>query len=129
MKSNTVLLDTNFIISCIKKKIDCFEILQDQGLQIIIPKQVIEELEKIYTSKQSITQKNAAHIALKILKRHIQESQIIDLKEKIVDKGILTFVKAHPQIKVATLDKALKTKLKKLSVSCVSVKKTGKIEL
>ena len=40
-----IILDSSFIITCIKQKIDFFEELV--GEQIIIPKQVINEIKRL----------------------------------------------------------------------------------
>lgn len=128
MGGRAVILDTNFIIACVKKKVDFLEMLRYKGYVIIIPKQIIKELEKIHSSRQSITQRNYAHLALEILKKHQREFESVDIKERYVDKGILEYMKAHPQIKVATLDRALKEKLKKLGVPLITIRKTGRIE-
>ena len=46
------ILDTNFILTCVKQKIDFFEDIKLMGFQIVIPKQVINEIEKIPKSKK-----------------------------------------------------------------------------
>ena len=51
-----ILLDTNFILTCAKQKIDFFDILQ--GKQILIPKQVIDEIKNVADSKQKLSAKN-----------------------------------------------------------------------
>ena len=39
------LLDSNFLLTCIKQKIDFFEEIKLMGISIIIPKQVLNELK------------------------------------------------------------------------------------
>lgn len=128
MKSNAVLIDTNFIIVCIKKRVDFFEAFQNKGCCIIIPQQVLNELEKIHVSNQSITQRNYTHLALEILKNRSQEFQAINLKTKNVDTGILKYAKENPEIRIATLDRALREKLKKQGNSLITLRSNGRIE-
>jgi rRNA-processing protein FCF1 len=97
MKS--VVLDTNFILSCMKQKIDFFEELYLMGIQIIIPEQVINELEKL---KQEA--------ALRLLEKN--KFKKIALEGKIVDNSIINYAKENPSIIIATLDKEMQKKIK-----------------
>lgn len=97
MKS--VLLDTNFILSCIKQKIDFFEELLLEGYEIIIPNKVIDELKKL---KQTS--------ALKLLEKN--NFKEIILAGKNTDNSIINYANKNPEILVATLDKELNNKLK-----------------
>jgi len=99
-----ILLDTNFILTCIKQKIDFFEKLKLMGIQILIPKQVIRELEK----------KDKTGLSLELLEKH--NFKKIDLKQRYVDKGIINFAKKHPEVFIATLDKEIKNKVKNQKV-------------
>jgi len=42
-----VVLDSNFIISCVKKKIDFMSELQQMGFKIVIPREVLQELKDL----------------------------------------------------------------------------------
>ena len=97
MKS--ALLDTNFILICIKQKIDFFEELYFRGYQIIIPDKVIDELKKL---KQTST--------LKLLEKN--NFKEIILTEKNTDNSIINYARKNPDILIATLDKQLSNKLK-----------------
>ena len=97
MKS--ALLDTNFILSCIKQKIDFFEELYLRGYQIIIPDKVIDELKKL---KQTS--------ALKLLEKN--NFKEIILTGKNTDNSIINYENKNPDILIATLDKQLSDKLK-----------------
>lgn len=94
-----ILLDTNFIISCIKNKIDFFDYIEEEGYSIVIPEQVINELEGL--KKES---------ALRLLEKN--KFNMISLKGKIVDNSIINYAKANPNIIIATLDKELQRKIK-----------------
>jgi rRNA-processing protein FCF1 len=101
-----ILLDTNFILTCIKQKIDFFEYLELMGLQILIPKQVIDEIEMIANSKKKLHFREDAKLSLALLKKSSFEK--IDLGLQDVDKGIKRFAKQNPKVIVATLDKEIK---------------------
>ena len=105
-----VLLDTNFILSAIKYKIDFIEGIQFLGLTPIVPIQVLGELKKIIESKKKSQFKENAELALKIIKKNKLEE--VDIKYNYVDKGIIRYSRLHPEVVVATMDKELKNKLK-----------------
>ena len=42
-----VLIDTSFILGCLDKKIPLFDDLEDMGLKVLIPDQVVGELKKL----------------------------------------------------------------------------------
>ncbi len=104
-----VLLDTSFILTGIRNKIDFIEELTFQGLNIIIPKQVIQEIERITKSKKKLRFRDEATLALKLLEQ--SKFKKIDLKTKNTDNGIVAYSKENDVI-VATLDKELKQKVK-----------------
>jgi rRNA-processing protein FCF1 len=95
----TVILDTSFILTCVKQKIDFFNEIMNMGFQIIIPKQVINEIKALGNSN--------ARLALKILEKHPYKK--IDLNTKKVDFGIINYAK-DKDIIVATLDREIKEK-------------------
>ncbi|GBE20247.1 Fcf1 [archaeon BMS3Abin17] len=92
-----VLLDTSFIITCIKQKIDFFEELI--GYDVLIPKQVIKELEGLDSK-----------LALRLLEKN--KFKKIDLRLRNVDEGIKNYAKKNKNIIVATLDGELKKNIK-----------------
>ena len=98
------LLDTSFIMTCIKQKIDFFTYLEEEGFQILIPKQVIAELEGLAKSSTN------AQFALKILLK--KDLQPIDLKTRNVDEGIKEYAIKNNSVTIATLDKGIQTNVK-----------------
>ena len=110
-----ILLDTNFILSCIRKKIDFFEELQSMGFSVIIPKQVIEEIKGLSKSKTE------AEVALKILEK--SEFRKITLHGKNVDNGIVKVAKENEGWIIATLDKEIKGKIKNQKLTIRGEKK------
>jgi rRNA-processing protein FCF1 len=103
------ILDTNFILTCIKQKIDFFEELYLMGIQIIIPQEVINEIIKVSNSNQKQHSKDAAKLALELLEKSKFEK--IELGKGHVDKKILGYVNKNPEIIIATLDKELQDKI------------------
>ncbi len=100
-----VLLDTSFILTSIRNKIDFIEELTFKGLNILIPKQVLQEIKKITESKKKLRFRDEAALALKILEQ--SKFKQIDLKGKNTDNGIVKYSKENDVI-VATLDQELK---------------------
>ena len=106
-----VLLDTNFILSCVKNKIDFFNEIYLMGYHILIPEQVIMEIEGILKSKQKLKEKDSAKLASILLK--MNRFKKINLNTRNVDNGIIQFAKQNPEVIIATLDRQLKNSLKK----------------
>ncbi len=101
-----ILLDSNFIVTCVKQKIDFFEELKFMGLKILIPKQVLREIKGI--------KKPEAELSLKILGKNKFEE--VEIGRGHVDKKIKNYADKNPEILVATLDNELKKKLKNQKV-------------
>ncbi|MBU3906732.1 MAG: hypothetical protein KKA64_00605 [Nanoarchaeota archaeon] len=109
MARKVVLLDTNFILTCVKQKIDFFSYLEEEGFQILIPSEVIKELEKISLSKQKLRFRDAAKLSLGLLNKN--KFKRVTLNAKNTDLGIINFAKQNPKLTVATLDRDLKNKI------------------
>ena len=105
-----VLLDTNFIMSCARQKIDIFHEIPFMGLEILIPKQVIDELKKLSKSKESAYVREDADLALKLINRN--KFILMKLRRNDVDRGIIEFAEANPGAIIATLDKEMKERIK-----------------
>ena len=109
-----VLLDTNFILTCVKQKIDFFHDIKFMGMKIIISKQVINELMKIMNSKKKLHFRKDAELSLRILEKEKNSFKKINLSKygKNTDKRIKNFADKNKNITVATLDRILKNKIK-----------------
>ncbi len=108
-----IIIDTNFIVTCVKEKIDLFGNLKRifGAYKLLVGEQVIEELKKLAKNKKlKIKERQAADISLGILKRSKIEKVKFD--KKLVDAGILTYLKNKENLFVATLDRELKKKIK-----------------
>ena len=94
-----VILDTSFILTCVRQKVDFFEKLEHEGFQIVIPDQAIDELMGL-----------GAQLALKILEK--RKFKVVKLPGKDADTAIINFSKENPESVVATLDRGLQKRIK-----------------
>ncbi len=108
-----ILLDTNFILTCAKQKVDFFSLTNetiDERTSWIVPSEVLEELKELSVRRGiSGADKDAAKLGLEIVK--LINPDIISIKNKNVDQGIIDYIKGKDII-LATLDKELKKKVK-----------------
>jgi rRNA-processing protein FCF1 len=107
-----ILLDTNFLLTCAKQKVDFASLIAeqvDERLEWIVPEEVIAELEDLATRKEMKGKdKDAAKLALILIKNQGYES--VRLNNKNVDVGIADFIRGKI-IALATLDKGLKKRV------------------
>ena len=94
-----VILDTSFILTCMRQKIDFFEKISYDGMQVIIPSQTLKELKGL-----------GADTALKIISQN--EFETINAPGKDADTAILKIAKEDPSVIIATLDQGLQKKIK-----------------
>ena len=104
-----ILLDTNFILSCIRNKLDLFEHLEQEGYEVIVPEQVINEIKKFEKTKPE------ARVALKI-----KEEKLTGLNPA-KEKRVFLFVTDENVEKAKTINFTLFQKL-------TDLKRTGAIE-
>lgn len=102
------ILDTNFILTCVKQKIDFFRDIPNMGIQILIPKQVIEEIKRVANSTKKLKFRDDAKLAQVILEKN--KFTQIDIRGKYVDRGLIKYAKEHPRLIIATLDREIKNK-------------------
>ncbi len=93
------ILDTSFILTCVKQKVDFFYWLEMNGIKAIIPEQVLRELEGL-----------GAKLALKIVNRN--NFELIKIPGGDADAAIINFARKNPEAIVATLDRGLKNKMR-----------------
>jgi len=100
-----IILDTSFILTCIKEKLDFLQ-AEDYG-ELVLSEQVLEELEKL--SKTEKKEKDLALLALEIIKKNKNKFKIVRLEGKYVDSGIKKYIKGREsRVIVATLDREMK---------------------
>lgn len=99
-----VLLDTNFIISAIKQRIDFNEELKGMGFgRVIVPREVMQELKDL-RFKVPMADRHAIDIALEIFSsKKIEKAKV---GGKNVDEGLIA--KGKQGAYIATLDAAIK---------------------
>ena len=100
-----VILDTNFIISCIMKKIDFLSQLEEKGFKVVVPLEVLQELKGLrLSSKASHEERIAIDVALEMAASKRIKS--ITLGERKVDDALIE--KGKKGIYIATLDSGIK---------------------
>ncbi len=111
-----ILLDTNFIITTAKLKIDFPSLANDiidEDIEWIVPQEVLNELGNLKDRPgMRISDKEAACIGFDLLCDIKPKPTIVDLKLKHpnIDQGIINYLIDKP-IVLATMDKGMKRKL------------------
>ncbi len=107
-----VLLDTNFLLTCAKQKVDFAELIGeqvDEKIEWIVPEEVIAELTELSERKgMKGADKDAAKMALLLADKMGYE--LVRINNKNVDVGIADFIRGK-LIALATLDKGLKKRV------------------
>ena len=105
-----VILDTSFILTCLKEKIDFLDACEFGNLSV--PEQVILELKKLEVKGERRT-RELANLALQILDKNPGRIKILKLEKKYVDSGIKKYVSENNRnIIVASMDAGLKKELR-----------------
>jgi rRNA-processing protein FCF1 len=106
-----VILDTNFIIYCTENKLDYateIDNMMNEGYELVVPQQVIEEIEELGRTAKKFSDRTASFLALKILKSN--NVKVIQTNAKYADEAIMHLMRIGDI--VATLDQELRNKLK-----------------
>lgn len=104
-----VILDTSFIISCIRKKIDFLSQLEEQGFKVVLPREVMQELKDVRTnSRQSREDRNIAILALGMIEKNKVKKMTMGrrMNEEKVDDALIR--KGKEGFYIATLDNVIK---------------------
>ena len=109
-----VLLDTNFILTCVKQKIDLAdaEDILNGKIEWIVPQEVLNELGNLKDRDGiKVIDKNAAKVSFEILQ--ILKPEVVELNgnNPNVDMKILNYILGK-DIVLATLDRELKNRVK-----------------
>lgn len=103
-----VLLDTNFIISCMMKKIDFLEELRMQGFKPVLPRGVLQEMKDLKKGpKTSRDERLMIDLALQMFEK--EKVKKARLGGKNVDEGLIA--KGREGIYIATLDNGIKREI------------------
>jgi len=105
-----VILDTNFILICVKEKIDFFEYFEMGGFKVLIPDKVLFELKRI-----SLERKGGIRARAEFSLRFLESGKFekIEVKGKYTDSAIVNYLKENPNVYLATIDGELKKKVRK----------------
>tara|TARA_Y100000310_G_scaffold288212_1_gene313667 strand:+ start:11931 stop:12317 length:387 start_codon:yes stop_codon:yes gene_type:complete len=110
-----IILDTNFLIYCSKNKLDYaekLEILLNEDYELVVPLQVIRELELLKNDKEKKINgkdKQAANLALQLL--DFNKVKRVKVKGRSVDEGIINLASENKKNIVCTLDKEMRDTL------------------
>lgn len=100
-----VLLDSSFIVSCIRKRIDFLDQLESQGFRIKVPREVLQEMKDLKLKPKT---SHDDRIAIDIAFQMFDDKKIKKMKvgNTNVDKGLIE--KGQDGYYIATLDKEIK---------------------
>jgi rRNA-processing protein FCF1 len=109
-----ILLDTNFLVTSVKFKIDIF--LELKGNELFVTEPVLDELAKIARKKGKDS--TAAKMSLEMIKE--KNLKVLESKEKEADMSLLDYGKKG--YVVATQDKKLREKLRKAGTRIIYIR-------
>ena len=126
-----IILDTNFLVYCAKEKLDYIEKIQlllPENFEIVVPEQVIKELQRIMQKKKlRIPQikrtplfkkttgrdKEASALAIQLLEKYYKEEKIKIVKPvgRTVDEALINLAQEDKKNIVCTLDREMRHQL------------------
>jgi rRNA-processing protein FCF1 len=109
-----IILDTNFLIDCLRFKIDIKSELA--GNKLFVLDSVIFEIEKI--AKRGTKESSLAKLALEFINKN--NLKILETGKKDADESLILYSKEGYAI--ATHDRVLKNKLKKMGAKLIYVR-------
>lgn len=117
-----VILDTNFIISCVMKGIDFLSQLKEKGFKVVVPREVIQEMKDLRIRRKiSHEERMAIGVSIEILlskkvkKMTIGQGKVDDLLIKKGKEGVY----------IATLDNGIKRQVPNRVVIFSAKKEVG----
>jgi len=111
-----IILDTNFLIYCSKEKLDYVEEIGkfiNENYELVVPVQVVEELERLKVKAKKGKDKEAADLALQILDKLVEKNEVRKVKAvgKSVDDAIVNLSEEDLKNIVCTLDREMRWEL------------------
>lgn len=111
-----IILDTNFLIYCAKKKLDYVELIDNlinEDYELVVPNQIIKELSRLMIKAKKGHDKEASNLALQILEKNINNNKIkkIYAEGGKVDDVLINLSKENKENIVCTLDREMRKKL------------------
>lgn len=120
------ILDTSFILTAVRQKIDFFHELETTGVGVLIPEGVIREIEIISKLNKNNSVKENAKLALKIIEKgKFEKIKLSGKGGKGVDESITRLARSNPEFIVATLDREIKNKVKNSKLVIIQKKRIG----
>jgi rRNA-processing protein FCF1 len=114
-----VILDSSFIISCVREGIDFIEQFETLGYKMVVPREVMQEMKDLrLNSKSSHEDRFSIDIALELIRMN-------KLKKMTIGQGTVDDKLIHlgkKGIYIATLDKAIKKQVPNKFVISTSTK-------
>ena len=104
-----IILDTNFLIYCAKEKMDYVEKINNllnEKYDLVVPLQVVEELERLKVKTKKGKDKVACDLALQLLEGNGVKR--VSVEGKSVDDGIINLAKEDKKNIVCTLDREMR---------------------
>lgn len=105
-----VLLDSSFIISCIRERIDFLSQLHEQGFIPVVPREILQEMKDLRTSDRlSREDRLSIDLAFEMLEKNKVKKTTLGngkMDELLIKKG-------QEGIFIATLDNGIKKKIPK----------------
>ena len=109
-----IILDTNFLIDCIRFKIDLKSELR--GNELFVLDSIIFEIEKII--ERGTNESKLAKLALDFINKN--DIKMLESKERDTDESLISYSKKGYVI--ATHDRALKNRLKEIGAKFIYVR-------
>jgi len=107
-----IILDTNFLIYCAKNKLDYVKEISNlinEGFELVVPMQVINELEKLKNDKlKKVSGKDKLAIDLALQLLEFNKVKKVKIKGESVDEGIINLANEDKKNIVATLDREMR---------------------
>ena len=122
------ILDTNFLIYCSENKLDYISeimTLMNEGFELVVPKQVIDELIELHKKAVKFSDRTASWLAVQIVEKNKDKIKIMDGRANNGDEAILNLVRMGDV--VATLDFELRQKLKALGKRIIVIQSKKKL--
>ncbi len=105
-----VIIDTGFIVHCIRKNIDFVKNLEDNGFLIMVPKGVLQEINHLnHDIKTNQEEKNSINRFLESIDKNKKIKRISEGNGNISDWLLM---KDKEGCYIATIDKGIKHQLK-----------------
>lgn len=101
-----VILDTNFIISCVLKRIDFLDELETMGFRVRIPREVLQEMKDLKRESKIGREKR---IAIDLAFDMLKDVKKIRVGGRYADEGLIQ--KGKEGTYIATLDREIKRKV------------------